>query len=170
MPDRRKPLLPAHPAGPYSTYRLFEWCMATMMVLIAVTLAMPGDTMERNALKPIADMGFSEANMATIFGSVGAIRIMALFLNGYINNVRIGPKGAYARAFGAGVGCLIMGQFTMALVYDAFAVAHAPSFVIPVFGTLAGFEALSVYIAVLDGVSRKSRIGQALDQLERLAG
>ncbi|UYW34494.1 hypothetical protein [Methylorubrum extorquens] len=166
----RRPLLPMHSAGPYSTYRLFEWCMATMMVLIAFTLAMPGDTMERNALKPIANMGFSEPNMALIFGCVGSVRIMALFLNGYINNVRIGPKGAYARAAGAAVGCAIMGQFATALIYDAFTVAHAPSFVIPVFGTLAGFEAISVYIAVLDGVSRKSRIGKALAALEEIRG
>jgi len=166
----RKPLLPMHPAGPYSTYRLFEWCAATMMLLMAFTLAMPGDTMERNALRPIAEMGFSEANMATVFGSVGAIRVMALFLNGFINNQRVGPKGAYARAFGAAVGCLIMGQFTFALIYDAVEVAHAPSLNIAVFGTIAGFEALSVYIAVLDGVSRKTRIGKALTQLEGMTG
>jgi len=164
--QRRQPLLPRHPAGPYSTYRLFEWCMATMMLLMAITLAMPGDTMERLALRPIAEMGFSEANMALVFGSVGAVRTMALFLNGYINNVRVGPKGAYARAFGAAVGCFIMGQFSFALIYDAIAVAHAPSLSISVFGTLAGFEALSVYIAVLDGASRKSRIGKALAKLE----
>lgn len=174
MPDRngaaRRPILPMHSAGPYSTYCLFEWCMATMMVLIAFTLAMPGDTMERNALKPIAEMGFSEANMALIFGCAGSVRIMALFLNGYINNVRVGPKGAYARAVGAGIGCIIMSQFAMALIYDAFTVAHAPSFGIPVFGTLAGFEAISVYIAVLDGVSRRSRIGKALAALEEVRG
>lgn len=165
----RKPLLPAHPAGPYSTYRLFEWCMAVMSLLIAFTLALPGDTMERAALKPIADMGFTEENMALFFGSVGAIRIMALYLNGYINNVRTGPKGAYTRAACAAAGCFIMGQLTGALVFDAFKVASAPSFVIPVFGTLAGFEALSVYIAVLDGVSRRSPLGRAMDKLERLA-
>lgn len=175
MPDTgrggaRRPLLPMHPAGPYSTYRLFEWCMATMMVLIAFTLALPGDTMERAALRPIAEMGFSEANMAMVFGSVGAVRVCALFMNGFINNARVGPKGAYARAFGAAVGCIIMGQFSVALVWDAFTVAHAPSFVIPVFGTLAGFECLSVYIAVLDGVARKTRLAQAIAQLEKVAG
>ena len=166
----RKPLLPMHPAGPYSTYRLFEWFAATTMVLMAVTLAMPGDTMERNALKPIAEMGFSEANMAMIFGSVGAVRMCALFMNGFINNARVGPKGAYARAFGAMIGCLIMGQFTFALIFDAATVAHSPSLNIPIFGTIAGFELLSVYIAVLDGVSRKSRIGKALVQLEGING
>lgn len=166
----RSTLLPRHPAGPYSTYRLFEWCMATMMVLIAITLAMPGETMERAALKPIADMGFTEENMALFFGAVGSVRVMALYLNGYINNIVVGPKGAYTRAACAAAGCFIMGQFTGALVYDAFRLSSAASFVIPVFGTLAGFEGLSVYIAVLDGVSRKSRLGKALDQLEKVAG
>ncbi|MBK3400689.1 hypothetical protein [Methylobacterium ajmalii] len=34
------PSTPAHPAGAYSFNRLFEWAMAVMMLLIAVTLAM----------------------------------------------------------------------------------------------------------------------------------
>jgi hypothetical protein len=164
-----KPLIQPHPAGPYSTYRLFEWAMAVMMLLISVTLILPGDTMERNALKPIADMGFSEENMAWFFGSIGILRVMALYLNGHINNYVVGPKGAYIRAVCAAGGCFIMGQFCGALIFDAFR-ADAPSFIIPVFGTLAMFEALSVYIAVLDGVSRKSRIGKALNQLEKVVG
>lgn len=168
-PRTPRPLLHACPAGPYSTYRLFEWSMAVMMLLIAFTLVLPGDTMERNALKPISDMGFSEENMAWFFGSIGILRAMALYLNGHINNIVVGPKGAYIRAVCAAGGCFIMGQFCAALIYDAFK-ATAPSFIIPVFGTLAMFEALSVYIAVLDGVSRKSRIGKALDQLERVVG
>lgn len=164
-----KPLIHPHPAGPYSTYRLFEWCMAVMMLLMAVTLVLPGDTMERAALKPIAEMGFSEENMALFFGSVGILRIMALYLNGHINNYVVGPKGAYIRAVGAAGGCFIMGQLCGALIFDAFR-ADSPSLNIPVFGTLAMFEALSVYIAVLDGVSRKSRIGKALDRLEKVVG
>ncbi|GJE80671.1 hypothetical protein [Methylorubrum thiocyanatum] len=163
----RCPLPPMNSACPSSTYWLFEGCMATMMVLIAFTLAMPGDTMERSALKPIAHMGFSEPNMALIFGCVESVRVMAQFLNGYINNVRIGPEGAYARAACAVVGCTIMGQFATALMWDALFVAHAPSFVVLVFGTLAGFEAISVYIAVLDGVLRKSRIGRLWRHLRR---
>jgi len=170
MPHTKKPLMAAHPAGPYSTYRLFEWCMATMMILIAVTLAMPGDTMERAALKPIAEMGFTEENMALLFGSVGVLRTMALYLNGHINNIVVGPKGAYIRAVCAAAGCFIMGQLTAALIFEAFKGPDAPSFVIPVFGTLAGFEALSVYIAALDGVSRKTPIGKALDKLEKVVG
>ncbi|GJE13992.1 hypothetical protein [Methylobacterium longum] len=166
----KRPLLQACPAGPYSTYRLFEWCMATMMILIAFTLVLPGDTMERAALKPIAEMGFSEENMALFFGAIGGVRTMALYLNGHINNIVVGPKGAYIRAICATGGCFVMGQFTAALIFDAFRGPEAASFVIPVFGTLAGFEALSVYIAVLDGVSRRTRMGHALDRLEKVVG
>lgn len=164
MPHRT--LLPSATAGPYSSFRLFEWCMATMMVLIAVNLALPGDTMERAALKPIADLGFSEANMATFFGCVGAVRIAALYFNGYINNGTIGPKGAFMRAGCAAACCLIMAQLCAALIYDAFS-ARSPSFFIPVFGTLAAFEALSVYVAIIDGVSRRGRLGAALSRLEQ---
>ncbi|MDR7037411.1 hypothetical protein J2X36_002158 [Methylobacterium sp. BE186] len=154
-------------AGPYSTYRLFEWYMAVTMVLIAFTLALPGNTMERAALKPMVAAGFTEANLATFFAAVGAVRVLALFLNGKINNSRGGPAGAYIRAFCAAGGCIIMGQLTFALVYDAFT-ATSPSFFIPVLGTAAGFEALSVYIAVLDAAKRRgTRLGRALDQLEK---
>lgn len=161
----RKPLMPAHPAGPYSTYRLFEWFVTVTMILIAVTLAMPGDTMERAALKPIAERGFNEENMAFFFGCVGTIRGCALYFNGYINNAVVGPKGAYIRAGCAGLGCLIWGQLTTALILDAFT-ASSPSFFIPVLGSIAGFEALSVYIAVLDASDRRSRLGKALSRLE----
>ena len=113
MGASHRPLMQAHPAGPYSTYRLFEWCMATMMVLIAGTLALPGDTMKRAALKPIAEMGFTEENMALLFGSVGAIRCLALFLNGHINNFQVGPKGAVIRAGCAAVGSLDRGTILL---------------------------------------------------------
>ncbi len=49
----------------------------------------------------------------------------------------------------SGLGALVMAQLTLALVVDAFT-AEAPSFVIPVFGTLTLFEAISCYVARLD--------------------
>ncbi|ACL58790.1 hypothetical protein [Methylobacterium nodulans] len=157
----------SHPAGPYSSNRLFEWAMAVMMLLIALTLALPGDTLERASLKPIADLGFGEGSMAFFFGAVGVLRITALYLNGHINNGLVRPNGANVRAICAGFGALIMGQLTLALVVEAITAA-APSFVIPVFGTLTLFEALSCYVARLDAVDRKSRLGQALIALEQV--
>lgn len=160
-----RPLLRVCLAGPHSTARLFEWCMAVMMVLIALTLALPGDTLERAALRSIAAMGFNEENMALIFGAVGAMRSLALYLNGHINNFRTGPKGAVIRAVGAGVGCLIMGQFSAALIWDGLVKGPALSFVIPICATLAVFEALSVYIAMLDAQRRRTKLDDARDQL-----
>ncbi|MGY2048932.1 hypothetical protein [Methylobacterium sp. JK268] len=156
----------SHPAGPYSSHRLFEWAMAVMMLSIALTLALPGDTMERASLKPIADLGLGESSMATFFGIAGVLRIIALYFNGYLNNGLVRPNGANIRAICAGFGALIMGQLTLALVVDAFS-SEAPSFVIPVFGTLAVFEAVSCYVARVDAVDRRTRLGEALAALEQ---
>ncbi len=141
--------------------------MAVMMLLIALTLAMPGDIMERASLKPIAALGFSEGNMAFFFGAVGVLRVTALWLNGHINNGITKPNGANVRAVCSALGALVMAQLTLALVVDAFT-AEAPSFVIPVFGTLTLFEAVSCYVARLDAVDRRSRLGRALAALERM--
>ncbi|WP_298958800.1 hypothetical protein [uncultured Methylobacterium sp.] len=145
---------PAHPAGPYSAHRLFEWAMAVMMLLVALTLAVPGDTLERASLRPVAALGFSEEGMALFFGVVGTLRMAALVLNGHINNGLARPNGANVRAACSGFGAVIMGQLTLALVVDALS-ADAPSFVIPVFGTLTVFEAISCYVARRDAVARR---------------
>lgn len=97
------PLVPDEGApGPYSAHRLFEWAVAVMMVLIALTLALPGDTMERGALAPLARAGFAEGNMAGFFGVVGALRGLALYANGNLN-----PQGAMVRALSALAGALV---------------------------------------------------------------
>lgn len=160
-----RPLMIPHPAGPYSTYRLFEWYSSVTMLLMAITLAMPGDTLERGALRPIAQMGISEESLAVFFTCIGAVRCMALYLNGHINNFKVGPKGAFIRAACAGLGCLIYAQFTTALIFDAMFVSNAPALNIAVFGAIAGFEALSVYIAVQDAQMRNNRLAQAVEML-----
>jgi hypothetical protein len=159
-----------HPAGPYSTYRLFEWYSSVTMLLMAFTLALPGDTLERGALKPIADMGVSEESLAVFFTCIGAVRCLALYLNGHINNFKVGPKGAVIRAVCATLGCFIFSQFTMALIYDGMYVANAPALNIGVFGAMAGFEALSVYIAVQDAQVRNSRLAAAVDLVRGMDG
>ena len=140
VPDEGSP-------GPYSAHRLFEWAVAVMMVLIALTLALPGDTMERGALAPLARAGFTEGNVAGFLGVVGALRGLALYANGNLN-----PQGAVVRAVGALAGALVWGQMTLALLVDAFSAA-APSLMIPVFGTLTMFDLLSCYRAQIDSAA-----------------
>lgn len=141
VPDEGSP-------GPYSAHRLFEWAVAVMMVLMALTLALPGDTMERGALAPLAQAGFTEGNMAGFFGVTGALRGLALYANGNLN-----PQGALVRAVGAIAGAVVWGQMTLALLVDAFDAA-APSLMIPVFGTLTMFDLLSCYRARIDAGRR----------------
>ncbi len=105
--------------------------------------------------------------MAFFFGLVGVLGVTALWLNGHINNGVTRPNGANVRAVCSGLGALVMAQLTLALVVDAFT-AEALGFVIPVFGTLTLFEAISSYVARLDAVDRRSRLGQALAALERV--
>ncbi|WP_246736426.1 hypothetical protein [Enterovirga aerilata] len=138
--------------------------MAVMMVLISITLALPGDTLERAALRGLSDVGFTESNMAAIFGAIGALRGFALWANGNINHGRITPQGAMIRAWCCVVGAVIWGQMTLALFRDAF-YANAPSLGIPLFGTLTMFELLSAYRARHDAVQRRSHLGRHLDAL-----
>ncbi|WP_177202151.1 hypothetical protein [Methylobacterium sp. ap11] len=114
-----------------------------MVLLIAATLAMPGDPMERASLEPLAEHGFSEGDMAFFPGAVGVLRVTALWLNGHIDNGITKPNGADIRAVCSGLCALVMGQLTLALVVDAFT-AEAPSYVIPVFGTLTIFVGVVV--------------------------
>ena len=161
---------PSHPAGHYSSERLFEWCMAVMMIFIALTLAVPGDTLERAALRPIAALGANEENMAVFFSLCGGLRAFALFMNGHINNGRVFPSGANIRAVGALLSALVWGQLTLALFLDAFQ-ANSASLNIPIFGTLTMFELLTCFIARKDAVRRKDTlIGQISALKEEAAG
>lgn len=148
-------------AGPCSALRLFEWAMAVMMVLIALTLALPGDTLERGALAPLARSGFTEGNMAAFFGAVGALRGLALYANGDLQ-----PAGATVRALGALAGALVWGQMTLALMLDALRAA-SPSLMIPVFGTLTMFDLLSCYRARVDAGRRRDALSAPLSALLR---
>ncbi len=143
--------------------------MAIMMILIAVTLAMPGDTLERTALRPIAALGATEENMAAFYGVVGVMRAFALYMNGHINNGRVFPSGANIRAFCALGGALVWGQLTLALFIDAIH-ANSPSLNIPVFGTLTMFELLSCYIARRDAVRRQDTLEGQIEAFRREAG
>jgi hypothetical protein len=158
----------SHPAGPYSSERLFEWFVAVFMFLAALTLVLPGDTLERAALKPITELGFSEENMAWFFGMIGTARGLALYLNGHINNGRVFPSGANIRAICALLGAAIWGQLTLALAIDAIH-ANAPSLGIPLFGSLTMFELLTCFIARKDAIRRQDTLEGQIEALKREA-
>ncbi|HEV2552698.1 MAG TPA: hypothetical protein VGV17_02925 [Bosea sp. (in: a-proteobacteria)] len=142
-------ILPRAPAGPYSSNRLFEWIMAGGLLLIAFTLALPGDSLDRGALRLLVATGFSEDVMAVLFAVIGSMRAFALFANGKLPFY--GPLMRYAGSF---VGALVWALMMSPLAYDSL-LSGKVSFIVPLLGMLTLGELISVYRAVRDGGFRK---------------
>src|SRR5215204_4395582 len=135
-------------AAKFCTDRLFEWVVSIMMICISVTLAIPGDTLERSALAPLLQAGMTEEALASAFGIIGAVRGVALFANGALR-----PSGARMRAVGAAVGSVIWMQLAVILAIDSIATGRM-SFVLPILFCLTGGEFISCYRAIFDAGRR----------------
>lgn len=135
-------------AAKFCTDRLFEWVVSIMMLCISITLAMPGDTLERSALVPLVRAGLTEESLSAFFGIVGTLRCMALFANG-----RLKPSGARFRAVGAAFGAVIWMQLAVILAVDSIA-SSKPSFVLPILLCLTGGEFISCYRSIFDAGRR----------------
>lgn len=138
-----------HPAGPYSSNRLFEWIMAGGLILVALTLALPGDSLDRGALRLLVDVGASEEAMATIFAVIGTMRAVALFANG-----KLPFYGPLMRYFGSVIGALVWFVLMSPLAYDSL-LSGKVSIYVPLLGMLTLGELISVYRAVRDGGFRR---------------
>ena len=136
---------PQDHAGPYSSNRLFEWVMAIAMFLMAVTLALPGDSLDRGALRQLAEAGFSEIAMALILGAIGVARCVALFANG-----NLPLYGPILRWIGSAVGAMAWAYLMGVLAFDSLVTGN-PSFISPLFGAIAAGEIVSCKRAVRDG-------------------
>ena len=133
------------PSGPRSSNRLFEWIMAVAMLLIALTLALPGDSLDRGALRQFSDAGASEELIAFIFAIIGSARCIALFANG-----NLPTHGPILRYVGSVVGALFWSYLMTVLAYDGL-VTGKNSMMMPLLGALAVGEVISVKRAVRDG-------------------
>lgn len=154
----------ADKVGPYSANRLFEWYSATSQVLIAVILALPGDTMSRMTLEPLTRIGMTEEMLAAFFGIVGAVRMLALYANGNINNGLLKPGGATIRMWCAAFSALVWGQMLFAFAMDAL-VGNPPGLGLALFAGLLMCEIISCYHARMDYVDRKDALAVALEKL-----
>lgn len=136
-------------AGPYSSNRLFEWIMAGGLLLISLTLALPGDSLDRGALRLLAAAGVSEEAMAFTFATIGMMRAVALFANGKLPIY--GPLMRYAGSF---TGALVWVLMMSPLAYDSLLTGKV-SIYVPLLGMLTLGELISVYRAVRDGGFRR---------------
>ncbi|MBN9444401.1 hypothetical protein [Bosea sp. (in: a-proteobacteria)] len=119
------------------------------MLLFAFTLALPGDSLDRGALRLLADNGASEEAMALLFAVMGTMRSVALFANGKLP--LYGPLMRYA---GSLVGALTWSAMMTPLLLDSL-ITRKVSLFVPLLGMLTLGELISVYRAVRDGGFRR---------------
>jgi hypothetical protein len=129
--------------------RLFEWVMATAMVLLAVETFIWPQTLNASAFHLLTTL------MPTSFIGVfllvfGAARCGALIANG-----RSAVYGPRVRALGAIAGAVLWAQFELALL-AAFTVKGPPSPGIPFWFTFTLAELYSAYRAASDDRSRSA--------------
>ncbi|QDP55388.1 MAG: hypothetical protein Tp176DCM1853251_72 [Prokaryotic dsDNA virus sp.] len=62
--------------------RFGAWMTSAAMVLIAMTFALPGDSMRFSQWWALRDLGFKEVTIATFAMCVGSCRLLILWVNG----------------------------------------------------------------------------------------
>lgn len=139
--------LAAHSAAGYrSSNRGLEWMFAFGMLLAALILALPGDSLDRGWLQPLSRVGISEAMLAAIFAFTGTLRGVALFANGAL------PFwGPLMRAIGSLVGIIVWFTLVSLLMYDWVVTRNPPTMHLALDAMLIGGEIISYYWALRDG-------------------
>ncbi|WP_121064822.1 hypothetical protein [Chachezhania antarctica] len=125
--------------------RATEWLTSCVLLVFAITLMVPGDTMGRAGFAPFRSMGFDEAMLSTPLALIASARLAALYINGQWR------RSPVMRATGAVVGATV---FTMLAVtfgwawLTAGAVFQNAVALTTGFGTylvLAAFDVLAAY-------------------------
>jgi hypothetical protein len=123
--------------------RALEWLSAIIMVAWGIILAQSGDTLSGPNFHEFAAHDMSEEALAYVFGTVGGVRIAALYINGRW------PRTPLLRMLGAGAGLLLWGQIAsmFAISYVRFGTAGTG---FAAYGSLAMAEIFSIYWAAFD--------------------
>jgi hypothetical protein len=125
-------------------HRLFEWMTTLMMLGIAVVLAVTPASIALGSFRYLELAGFTPVMLGTAFMAGGALRIVALYLNG-----RSRVYGPRLRAAGALLGAFVWAEMAIALVHLT-PVVGTISIGVPVYCFLALGEMMSCYRAATD--------------------
>lgn len=131
--------------------RLFELAMTVCMMGDGILLMLSPASVEASAFRYLTQalpLGLCIA----IFLGLGGVRLVALALNGHWM-----PWGAYARAIGAVAGAVMWGQMSAALWTFGMWNERPFSPGIPIYTTLALFEIISMYVALIGARSHGIR-------------
>jgi hypothetical protein len=129
--------------------RLFEWTMATAMVLLAAETFVWPRTLDASAFNWLTTL-LPGSFIGVFLLLFGVIRVAALIANG--RSLVYGPR---VRALGALAGAVLWAQFDLALI-AAYTVKGPPSPGIPFWFTFTLAELYSAYRAASDDRSRSA--------------
>lgn len=125
--------------------RGLEWFSAAVMVAWGLTLAMPGNTLAGSNFQAFQRYPFmTETFWATIFGIVGGMRLVALYINGR------NPRTPYARMGGALFGTISWGQVSLLITEGTYGATGIASTGTGVYALLALADLVSIYRAAHD--------------------
>jgi hypothetical protein len=125
--------------------RGMEWFSAAVMVAWAVTLALPGNTLDGSNFAAFHRYPWmTEIFWAVMFGVIGGARLLALYINGH------SPRSPYARMIGSLFGALSWGQVSLLITEGTYGTTGVASTGTGVYALLAVADLISVYRAAHD--------------------
>ena len=126
--------------------RLAEWLTSAVMVMFAVALALPGDSVLSGfTFRFFFELGLNETVLAVPTALIGAARLMALYING---TWRRTPS---IRMAGALLGAGFYGFLSMSFLWPyAAGLTPAISTAATTYGVLAIFDVIAAYRSAND--------------------
>lgn len=125
--------------------RLFELAMTVAMLCISLWVVIWPGSIEAGSFRYLLRVMPGWA-VISIYAVLGVARIAALIANGHWQFY-----GPLVRAIGALLAAFVWAQMSAALFISSEVTGRAPSIGIPVYGTLALFELISMYRAMARG-------------------
>lgn len=124
--------------------RTIEWFSSLVMVAWGATLALPGSLLSQPGFIAFNRFGLTESFWTFAFATIGAGRLMALYINGRW------PRSPHVRMGGALFGAVSWGQVSV-LLYQASEINNTPVTTgCAVYALLAVFELFSINRAAYD--------------------
>lgn len=126
--------------------RATEWVTSTVMLLFAVALSLPGDTLAGTGWRAFRAAGLDEAALAMPLSMIATARLAALYINGAWR------RSPLVRMIGAIVGTVIFlnlaGAFAVPWITDLFnggGITRGASTAMTTYFTLAASDCLAAY-------------------------
>lgn len=133
--------------------RSTEWLTSILLVAFALTLALPGDTLNAtHAYTGFLILGFNEPLLILLLGTIGSVRLVALYVNGAWH------RTPTFRLIGAMLGAMAFAMMAMTFLYPILAMG-GPDETTPMSTAFSTYFILFVFdvIAVYRSAAEQTR-------------